>query len=334
MKTRSRARRGGDPSVDATAQWRGRIHTGVPIPSFASFVLATVLAALLAVWPVPAHAQAGGSARYPDSSCLANIPDSVLRRVPVYVQAELTDAADRSIFQGLDLLTQELADSMRSLLGGAANELPDGGTAMTWKALDASVHVVLRRDGSVESVVHRSADANRPDTTAAHLLARALGSVTSDGKYFMVWPEGFASDSVAFRIAMHYPFVNEEGVTGTPTLRQAFAIFSLPVPRIRPVVAVHLSPPHYPGDAEDRRVTGSILMQFIVDTTGHAEMATVKDLWPRNVPRLTGAKRVYYEDFRKSVVESISQSTFRPARVGGCTIRQLVQMPFAFKVRK
>jgi hypothetical protein len=289
---------------------------------------------LLANAPKVARAQATDTPPAPASSCLASIPDSLLHSVPVYLQAELVDSADRPILPGIDLLAQEVADSVRALLGAAADQLPNGEPALTWRALDARLDAVLHRDGRVHSAVHLSDDNYEQDSTAALLLVRALAAVATNGQYFVVWPDGLKYDAVAFRLEMHHPFVNGRGDVGTLNLRQAFALFAVRVPASEPVVPTRVLHPGYAEELQVNGVAGDLVMQFIVDTTGRAEMATVKDVWPSDRPRLTGEKGEYYESFRKAIVRSIARDRFEPARIGGCKVRQLVQMPFGFRLKK
>jgi hypothetical protein len=272
----------------------------------------------------------------PDSAsiCLLNIPDSTLRPVPVYAQAKLVDSTDRPILPGIDLLMQEVAGRVRASLGASADQLPSGAPAVTWRALDGTLDVVVHRDGNVSSAVRKSEDFNRADTTAAQLLERALGAVAADGHYFMIWPEGIEHDSVAFRIAMHYPMVSGQGVVGTLSLRQGFPLFFVPVPKEEPVEVERQPKVDYPVWLIDRRVTGGLLLQFIVDTTGLADLSTVKDLWPSSRPRPSGQTRQYYESFRRAIVRALPDARFKPARIGGCKVRQLVQMPFGFDLAR
>jgi len=288
--------------------------------------------ALLVSIPTVARAQAGDTPAAPAQSCLSSIPDSLLRSVPVYLQAELVDSVDRPVLPGIDLLTQEVADSVRASFGATADQLPNADPPLTWRALDVRLDVVLRRDGHVYSAVHLSDEGYRPDSAAALLLARALAAVAKNDEYFVIWPDGLKSDSVAFHFEMHYPFVNGRGDVGTLSLRQAFALFSVRVPASEPVVPMRVLHPEYAEELQLNGVAGNLIMQFIVDTTGRAEMATVKDIWPSDRPRLTGDKGVFYETFRRAVVRSIARDRFEPARIGGCKVRQLVQMPFGFRL--
>jgi hypothetical protein len=296
-------------------------------------------AALLVTTPAVARAQESSTSRDSAPSCLMSIPDSALRRVVVYVQAVLIDSTDKAILPGLDLLAQQVADSVRTSLGVAADQLPNGEPAVTWRALESSLLVVVRRDGRITSTlptskVSSSVDSYRADTAATHLLARALASVAEDDGYFTVWPDGFEPDSVAFHLVINYPFVDGRGVITPIQVRQAFPLFSVGVPPREPVVVKRRSIPRYPKDLPAKGVTGDLIIQFIVDTTGHADMTTVKDLWPSSRPRLTGEMGEYYDAFRQAVVRSLPKTLFEPARLGGCKVKQLVQLPFGFKLAR
>jgi hypothetical protein len=297
-------------------------------------------AALLSTQTTAAGAQISTATHVTESSCLSSIPDSALWRVAVYLQAELIDsanAANVALLPQLDLVTQELADRVRALLGGTLDTLPMGEPTVTWPKLRSKLRVVVRRGGQVASMepipdTSLAVDGLAPDTAAAHLLMRSLAAVVEEEKYLLFWPDETGPDSVAFHLAFHYPLVDAAGVSTPPTVRQAFAIFSLAVPTQEPVTVKHQSNPKYPENFPEKGITGDLVMQFIVDTTGRAEMATVEDLWPSSRPRLTGEMGRYYDAFRRAVVRSISRDRFEPARIGGCRVRQLVQMPFGFRV--
>lgn len=305
-------------------------------------LLSVGCAALLATKPAAVSAQEVGVSRDPASSCVMSIPDSALWRVTVYLQAEVRDSTDRPLLPGLDLLTQEVADSVRSSLGAAVDQLPNGEPTVTWRGTDASLLVEAYRDGRITSRLQTPeapvdtdsyAESFRADDSASvQLLARALVSVSGNGDYFMIWPDGFERDSVAFRLVMHRPRVDSHGSVTPFEARQAFPLFRAGVPTEEPVVTKRRPHVNYPERLQERRVIGNLLMQFIVDTTGRAEMETVKDLWPSSKPRLTGELGGYYDSFRRAIVHALANATFEPARIGGCKVRQLVQMPFGFRM--
>lgn len=63
---------------------------------------------------------------------------------------------------------------------------------------------------------------------------------------------------------------------------------------------------------------GQVLAQFIVDTTGRVDSGTVKVL------------RSTHPAFTAAVEAALPTLAFRPARVGGRPVKQLVQLPFEF----
>ena len=302
--------------------------------------LAAVCALLVASGLLSASAQGGAGAHRPVSVCVASISDDALWRVAVYLEAELVDstAQTAAFLPQLDLVAQGVSVRVRKLLGGSVDTLPVGEPTLTWRKLGSHLTVVANRDGRIARMLAVTDSASpianyRTDTTAAHLLAQALDASMQSGDYMLLWPEGVDVDTLAFRLELHQPDVDSTGVATAPKLRRGFPLFSVAVPTVDLVVVDKGRLPHYPADLEQDRVTGGLLMQFVVDTTGHAVMETVRDLWPARVPRLTGEKLSAYEKFRRSVVKAISETTFKPKRIGRCKVPELVQMPFAFKVR-
>ena len=89
----------------------------------------------------------------------------------------------------------------------------------------------------------------------------------------------------------------------------------------KPVLAGEDNPaPEYPPALEKARVDGEVLVQFVVNPDGRADMRTFKVLKSSN-----GL-------FTKAVKDVLPSMSFVPAEVGGRKVRQLVQMPFGFKV--
>ena len=65
---------------------------------------------------------------------------------------------------------------------------------------------------------------------------------------------------------------------------------------------------------------GDVLVQFVVNPDGRADLRTFKVLKSSN------------DLFTQAVKEVLPSISFVPAEVGGHKVRQLVQMPFGFKV--
>ena len=80
--------------------------------------------------------------------------------------------------------------------------------------------------------------------------------------------------------------------------------------------------PRYPDMLRSANVEGEVLAQFVVDTTGRAEMNTFKVL------------KSSHDLFTNSVKSALANMKFYPAEVGGRKVKQLVQMPFVFGLNK
>jgi periplasmic protein TonB len=80
--------------------------------------------------------------------------------------------------------------------------------------------------------------------------------------------------------------------------------------------------PRYPDMLRSSNVEGEVLAQFVVDTTGKAEMSTFKVL------------KSTHDMFTASVKAVLPNMKFYPAEVGGRKVKQLVQMPFQFNLSK
>jgi protein TonB len=82
------------------------------------------------------------------------------------------------------------------------------------------------------------------------------------------------------------------------------------------------SPPRYPDILRSANVEGEVLAQFTVDTTGRAEIPTLKII------------KSTHDLFTNAVKQALPQMRFYPAEVGGHKVKQLVQMPFQFSLSK
>lgn len=78
--------------------------------------------------------------------------------------------------------------------------------------------------------------------------------------------------------------------------------------------------PQYPETLRGAGIQGEVDAQFVVDTTGRADMGTFKVLKSTN------------DLFTASVRQALPRMKFLPAEVGGHKVRQLVQQPFVFNL--
>lgn len=90
-----------------------------------------------------------------------------------------------------------------------------------------------------------------------------------------------------------------------------------------PVVLDKRSPlPRFPQMLKDAGVEGMARLRFVVDTLGRVELETVQ------VVEST------HPAFATAVQASLPRLRFSPARVGGRTVRQLVEFPVQFQIDK
>lgn len=78
--------------------------------------------------------------------------------------------------------------------------------------------------------------------------------------------------------------------------------------------------PVFPPALRDAGISGRVVMQFVVDTTGRVE--------PRSVRILTSSRY----GFEQAARDAIGRARFEPARVRGHAVRQLVQQAVVFSV--
>jgi len=80
--------------------------------------------------------------------------------------------------------------------------------------------------------------------------------------------------------------------------------------------------PAYPDMLRSAGIEGQVLAQFVVDTTGRADMGTFKALKSDN------------DLFTTAVKNALARMRFLPAEVGGRKVKQLVQQPFQFSLNR
>ena len=93
----------------------------------------------------------------------------------------------------------------------------------------------------------------------------------------------------------------------------------------KPALVLPGSPaPRYPETLREAFIEGEVLVQFVVDTLGLADMRTVRLLGPRQV----------YREFLQAVIDVLPKMRFSSAVYRGCKVKQMVQLPFAFKLNR
>jgi protein TonB len=80
--------------------------------------------------------------------------------------------------------------------------------------------------------------------------------------------------------------------------------------------------PDYPGSLRSAGVEGDVLVTFVVGETGKADLNTLLVL------------RSDHPLFEAAVKRALATMRFHPAEIGGQKVKQLVQMPFAFRLAR
>jgi periplasmic protein TonB len=87
-----------------------------------------------------------------------------------------------------------------------------------------------------------------------------------------------------------------------------------------PVQPISIPNPRYPPVLQSAGISGSVDLQYVVDTTGHAEPNSFKVI------------KTSHPAFSEPAQEAIRKGVFKPAKLKGRPVRQLVQQRISFKV--
>ena len=111
----------------------------------------------------------------------------------------------------------------------------------------------------------------------------------------------------------------EKGIVAAPVENQTYFEYQVE----KPVMQAPGSPtPRYPDILKSAGVEGEVVVAFTVDTTGRADISTLKIL------------KSTHELFAAAVKSAMPSMRFLPAEVGGKKVKQLVQQPFVFNIMK
>ncbi len=88
--------------------------------------------------------------------------------------------------------------------------------------------------------------------------------------------------------------------------------------RFEPAVLISQPEPKYPPVLEEARLSGVVVLRFVVDTTGRVEGASIRVI------------ESTHEAFEASARESVAGAVFRPAHLGARAVRQLAEQPIRF----
>jgi hypothetical protein len=292
--------------------------------------------ALVASHPHPARAQFDrvNPHMLDSGSCVASLPDSAFARTAVYLTMAVRNPIPQPIPSMIANVMQAVVDRADSALGSSPPYLPNGEPRVTWHDLGDMLLLTWHRNGQLTwSILTDSGAPPRDTASIGHVVARSLAATIATGEVFLAWPRDATNDSVQFDVRFQRSRVKPDR-----TLEPVEAVFAIPILGVRspwetPVTVLKQAHPVYPSQLQREGVRATVRIEFVVDTTGRADTATIRDAWPPWRPRLTGRLGKYYDEFFDAAARSIANARFAPATVAGCKVRQMVVQPFSWEIR-
>ena len=264
------------------------------------------------------------------AGCLASIPRSDMHRVPIVLDASVDEHDDSALTFQTDLLVQDVGDRLREMLGAKGSEVPNADTMFAWYSVPTEVVLIARRNG--EMLVH----ARNPsgDSTATTFLARAVADARAREQARMVWLGNLKPDSILIRLHLAPLQVAQGAIQSLPSAQgMRYAAFYLMVPALTPPqVLPNQPPPRYPTENEWRPYEASLILQYVVDSTGRVDSRSIRALWPAGKPRLSGYDGEAYEAFVRSARSWAARLRFEPSRIGSCPVRKVVRHPLTWNI--
>jgi len=265
------------------------------------------------------------------NECLAKLGPGVFTRVPVLIDTKPEDAAAEALLPAADILTQILAESIRKRLGSETGPLPVGDSVVSWRELGGAVIVTALRDGTFTWRRDTTVYASFMGTKGLDILDRALKE-SRDGGERVFWPDGAKGDSLSFRLSFQSPSVRQGGKLEQLQVRVANPVFSLMMPWLTPAEMSKKPRIDYPIKSQTASYEGHVILDFVVDTVGHINPASVHEVLAPGVKRPTGDLGRYYTAFLAATTRGLPTGEFKPATVAGCPINQQVRQTFDFKL--
>lgn len=129
-----------------------------------------------------------------------------------------------------------------------------------------------------------------------------------------------ASDETIGRVPPTPDTTSDHVTKPTPPAGLADSVFSILDVDTAVVRSANSAAPTYPMKLLESRVMGSVQAQYVVDTTGFADIASFTVI------------RSTHPEFIAAVREALPQMRFSPAKIGSLKVRQLVEQQFSFKI--
>lgn len=262
------------------------------------------------------------------SSCAHAPPADLLTKETVYLSATIADSGNSALTVQADLLAQEVAEMMRTRMGSTADQDSQGYSAAKARSVPAELIATMHPDGSAT----RRATSRTGDTLATSVLLSAFDSVRKNGDGAIVWPDGYVADSLVVHLVLRPIGPNPDGSEKKAT-HSRFGVFPILEYDENPaLLKPNNLPLNYPNADLARRVTGSLFLEFVVDSSGYVVASTMHEVWPNGKPRLRGVPESDYDELVEASKATVAKWRFYPAAEGKCHMQQTIQLPIPYEL--
>lgn len=270
----------------------------------------------------PAHAVAlradSGRARFASRpGCGAGRTGTDTTYGTMYASLQAIAPASDGVRATLPSLTDGIVPMLRrpKAFGFIPDSLGHGKRAIRLAAyMSGAVGFTLDRDGNVLGFRY----------VRDHLPLRGMVQAVLDAEARGVFREalrGTAFDSLVLALVMSSEVPANESSVEVFTFMFPPQPFYFDFQVERPALVREGNPaPRYPAHMMMEERNGDVLVQFVIDATGAADMQTLRVL------------RSNHESFTKAVRDVLPRYRFYPAEHQGCPVRMFVQMPFTFRM--
>ena len=268
--------------------------------------------------------------RSQNAACTSELPIAGMAPAGVYLAVDVTtDSAALRARPAAQDLAARAARNIRAAFGTQGQEFGPGEPRVRWQGAEGTLTVTAHRDGRL---TWAEPDGDSLMTAGSRVLASALATLRDSGAT-LAWPASVTTDSIVFTLRLHTPTFDRKGRVVSPKLDRPEPLFRVMQPWMEPALAIAGGGPRYPSRPKARGVEARVYITVVVDATGKADVATLKDVWPENRPRHRGEHAEHYQAFLESIREFIGTSArFLPALIGGCPVKMTVVQAFEFRL--
>jgi len=225
----------------------------------------------------------------------------------------------------LDLVSQHVAERVRATLGAPPNRLPAADSVIGWRNVRGEVPLQLVIHRTQPTTWHTDSAVVPGEAKLVSVYLAALQSMSQDDLW-VVWPEGFGADSIVMRFFLT---PRQDMMEGRRSAFDVFSAITALLPETEPETD-RLIVPQYPGDAKRKKIAGSVLLRFEIDTAGRVVPATITSVAPPPGAFDFPDGMRYYAEFVDAARAAALATTYRPARTGVCAVPQVVMAPYHF----